>query len=53
MPKSVSLVNKDTGDQEVLDLTSGSFSSAVGNSGDLEREDKAKFALYVKDKLSL
>lgn len=53
VPKSVSLVNKDTGDQEVLDLTSGSFSSAVGNSGDLEREDKAKFALYVKDKFSL
>ena len=46
----MSFVNEDTGDQEVLDVTTGPFSSNVQQSGDF---DKAKFALYVKDKFSL
>ena len=48
----MSLVNKDTGKQEVLDLTTGSFSSAP-HAETMESDDKVKSGLYVKDKFSL
>ena len=48
-PTSISLVNKDTGNQEVLDLTTGSFSTAP-HAETMESVDKLKSGLYVKDK---
>ena len=45
-------MNKDTGKQEVLDLTTGSFSTAT-HTETMESDNKLKSGLYVKGKFSL
>ena len=46
-PTSVSLVNKDTGKQEVLDLTIGSFSTAP-HAETMESDDKTQVWIICK-----